>query len=140
MRVVADSNILISAVLWGGLPSALLKLERRGKIELFTSRPVLTEIDEVLRRPRFADRLAAVQRSPRAILRDLRARINQVSPADIPATARDPDDDVVLATALSARAKVIVSGDEDLLALETFRGIPILTAREFLKRHFPEIL
>jgi uncharacterized protein len=138
VRIVADSNTYISAVLWGGLPSVLLELEQRGKIELCVSRNILQEVDEVLRRPRFATRLAALRRSPAAIVRDLRARTVRVSPADIAPTARDADDDVVLATALSARARAIVSGDKDLLVLGRFRGIPILTAREFLRRFFPD--
>jgi uncharacterized protein len=139
VRIIADSNTLISAVLWSGVPSLMLELAERGKIELYTSRYILAEVDEVLRRPRFVRRLEIIGRKPAAIMRDLRAMSEEVSPADIPRTSRDPDDDVVLATALSARAKVIVSGDKDLLVLEKFRGIPILSPRQFLVRYFAEV-
>jgi uncharacterized protein len=140
VRIVADSNTLIAAVLWDGLPSLLLVLVERGKIELYTSRYILEEVDDVVRRPRFTRRLALIGRKPTAIMRELRVVCLLVSPADMPPTYRDPDDDVVLATALSARAKVIVTGDNDLLVLRKFRGIPTLLVREFLARYFPELL
>jgi putative PIN family toxin of toxin-antitoxin system len=107
VRIVADSNTLVSAVLWGGLPSVLLDLAKRGKLELFTSRYILMEVDQVMRRPHFSPRVTATGRSVAAMMRSLRLQMTRVSPADIPPTSRDPDDDVVLATALSAKARVI---------------------------------
>jgi uncharacterized protein len=51
---------------------------------------------------------------------------------------RDPNDNMILATDLAAGADVIVTGDRDLLVLQEYEGIPIVTAKEFLERYFPE--
>jgi predicted nucleic acid-binding protein len=71
-------------------------------------------------------------------MRDLRRSATLVSPADLQDVSRDPDDDVILGTALSARAKVIVTRDNDLLVLAIFRGIEILDSGDFLLKHFPD--
>ena len=140
VRVVADTNTLVSGVLWTGKPAVVLELALRGKIEHFTSKYILEETEEVLRRPKFAKRLAAIRRRVPAVMRDLRDFSTVVSPADLMNASRDPDDDVVLATAMSAKAKAIVSRDKDLLILKKFRGISIFNSAEFLERYFPNIL
>jgi uncharacterized protein len=59
------------------------------------------------------------------------------SAIDVP-DLRDPNDNMILATDLAAGADVIVTGDRDLLVLQEYEGIPIVTAKEFLERYFPE--
>lgn len=127
MRVVIDTNVLVSGLLWRGPPHALLEHARNGLVSVVTSPALLTELDEVLGRAKFEVVLARIETSRERVLAELRQLAEVLEP---PALAkpvcRDPDDDVVLALALAARADVIVSGDADLLALQAFEGIPIL--------------
>lgn len=132
MRVVADTNTVVSAFLWGGPPKAVLDAAREQRIQLFTSPALLAELEEVLGRLKFAERLARIESTPATLLRQYRALIGIVRPTVIPRASRDPDDDQVLACALAADAELIVSRDKDLLTLSPFEGIPILTAHEAL--------
>jgi len=95
---------------------------------------LIAELAEVIARPKFAQRLQAAGISAAAIVLDYSRLAEIVEPALLPEpVSRDPDDDVVLATALAARAVLIVSGDQDLLVLGTFRDIRILNAADALR-------
>ncbi|MCC6667180.1 MAG: putative toxin-antitoxin system toxin component, PIN family [Polyangiaceae bacterium] len=133
MRVVADTNTVVSAFLWGGPPRAVLDAAHEGRITLHTSPALLAELEDVLARAKFAARVRQVGSTVAEILAEFRALVAVELPATIPPTARDPDDDAVLAAALGARAVLIVTRDRDLLTLGTFRDIPILAAREALE-------
>lgn len=137
MRVVADTNTVLSAFLWGGLPKAVLDAAREGRIRLHTSPALLAELEDVLSRDKFAARIRQAGDSAADMLTAYRALVTVELPTSIPPTARDPDDDAVLACALTANARLIVSRDRDLLDLKTFRGIPILAARDALAA-FPQ--
>jgi putative PIN family toxin of toxin-antitoxin system len=70
-----------------------------------------------------------------AFLQALRDQVHLVEPDALPSpVCRDPDDDVVLATAVAARATTIVTGDDDLLVSKQYAGIAIVSARQFLER------
>ncbi|HRD78553.1 MAG TPA: putative toxin-antitoxin system toxin component, PIN family [Hyphomicrobiaceae bacterium] len=129
-RIVFDTNNLISAAISPlGKPFAAVRwIVERGRP--VTSKPLLDEVTRRLRRPR----IVRVISEPHAteLLRDFLAVALLVEPAPLPPTCRDPDDDVVLATALAAGADCIVTGDEDLLVLDPFRGIRILTPAAFM--------
>jgi hypothetical protein len=139
MRIVIDSNVAVSAMLWGGKPLAIFRLAERQKIVIHTSERLIEEFADVLNRPKFASRLELIGRAAPDLAARLRAICAIVVPAAVPQTARDPDDDQVLAAALTARAEAIVSGDKDLLTLGEFQGIPILPPADFLQRFFPDI-
>ena len=79
-------------------------------------------------------RLAAIGKSAPQVLTDYLEAIELVEPVDVPRVARDPDDDHVLACALAAGAELIVSGDPDLLVLNAYEGIPVVTAAEALRQ------
>ena len=132
MRVVADTNTVVSAFLWGGAPAAVLAAAREGRITLLTSPALLAELDEVMSREKFAARIAQVGSSVTLLLTGYRALVTPVRPAVIQPTARDPDDDHVLACALGANATLIVTRDRDLLDLGSFRDIRIVAAQEAL--------
>ena len=126
MRVLLDTNVLISAVLFRGVPRRLLDAALKGEIELITSFALLQELEEVLiDRFEFTPRIAAATRA------ELESIADVVDPVDVPRVCRDPDDDQVLAAAVDAEAKVIVSGDKDLLALNEHRSIAILSPAQF---------
>jgi putative PIN family toxin of toxin-antitoxin system len=94
---------------------------------------LLAELEDVLSREKFAARIARVGSSVPQMLAGFRALAAIVRPAPIEPTARDPDDDHVLACALGAEAVLIVTRDRDLLDLGTFRNIRILAAHEALQ-------
>ncbi len=132
MRVVADTNTVVSAFLWGGPPKAILDAAREQRISLHTSPALLAELQDVLSRDKFAARIRQVGSATTEMLAEYRALVAVERPATIPPTARDPDDDHVLACALGASATLVVTRDRDLLDLGTFRNIRILAAREAL--------
>jgi putative PIN family toxin of toxin-antitoxin system len=87
----------------------------------------------VIGRPKFAERVHAAGLSAATLVQDYARLAELVEPASLPEpVSRDPDDDVVLATALTAHADLIVSGDRDLLDLGAFRNLRILTATQAL--------
>lgn len=88
----------------------------------------------MLRRPHLAEPLAAIGQPLAQVIADYTAAVEIVVPTEVPHIARDPDDDQILACALTARANLIVSGDDDLLSLGDYEGIPILPPAQALKR------
>ena len=131
MRAVADTNVVVSGLLWQGLPRRVLDLARTGKLELFTSPALLVELEDVLGRQKFRRRLESAGVEPGELVLGYAALASVVLPTEKPAViVEDPDDDEVLACALAARAEVIVSGDRHLRSLQSFRGIRIVTAAD----------
>jgi putative PIN family toxin of toxin-antitoxin system len=131
-----DTNLLVSAVIGSGPPRQLLQAAQAGTFEFCTSEALLAELLDVLARPKFATRLAAADLSARDVVADLRLIATVVRPTDTPRVVpTDPDDDHVVAAALTCRADLIVSGDKrDLLALRSVQGIFIVNARDALDR------
>jgi len=135
MRVVLDTNILISGLLWSGPPRQILDAARRGEIELFTTQTLLDELADVLGREKFVTRLEQADVSSDTLVTGFRALATLVEPQNIPPTILDdPDDDAVLACAVASKATGIVSGDSHLLKLAKFSNIPILTAPDLLRQ------
>lgn len=130
MRVVLDSNVVFSALLWGGTPYRLLDtLRQHTDARLYTSPKLLEELADILSRPVAAKRLAQIQRHPAAILDDYLKLVEIVQPAMLAhPICRDPDDDHVIACAVAARAEILVSGDRDLLELGRHGDVRILSA------------
>lgn len=132
-RVVPDTSIVVSGLLWRGQPRRILDAARDGIIELYTSPVLLEELEDVLSREKFAARLTAANVTVQDLVYGYGALATVIEADPIePVILRDPDDDAVLACALSADAEVIVSGDNDLLDLKEHKEIRILTATEFL--------
>lgn len=136
MRIVIDTNLLVSGVISAGLPRQLVDAAKAGEFELCTSEVLLAELLDVIARSKFAARLAQAGLTPMDVVEDLRTLAVVVSPITIALVVlTDPDDDHVLAAALTGAADLIASGDKrDLLPLGSYQGIPIITAREALER------
>ena len=133
MRAVADTNIVVSGLLWHGPPRQVLDAARSGAIVLYTTREMLADLDDVLRCPKFAARLEQAAVTPDSLILGHAALTTLVPAASIgPVIAADPDDDEVLACAVSAQAEAIISGDPHLLQLGEYQGIRMLTAVQFL--------
>ncbi len=135
MRVVADTNIIVSGLLWRGLPRRVLDAARDDIIELFTCVVLLDELDDVLNRDKFAKRLetASVTAHELVLGYAALATVIEVEPIE-PVIVADPDDDAVLACALAGQCEVITSGDNHLLNLKQHQSIRILTAAELLAK------
>ncbi len=135
MRLVIDTNVLLSALLWRNTPYALLEQARNGVVTLISSPALLAELAEVLERPKFDAILAKSDTSRAQLFAKVRLLVEVIDPPPLAQpVCRDPDDDAVLALALAALADLIVSGDDDLLTLVTFEGIPIVTPAQALER------
>ena len=134
MRIVIDTNVLLSAFLWGGTPMQLIKQVRIHAVELVISPALLEEFATVIVRAKFAAVIARTTRTPTRILEQLRtlAEVVVAPPLSQP-VCRDPKDDIVLACARAASAQLVVSGDDDLLALGVFDGIPIVPVAQAIK-------
>ncbi len=110
----------------------MLEAARAQRIILLSSAVLLDELADVLAREKFADRIRRVGSTVAAMLANYRALVTLVEPLPMAPTARDPDDDAVLACALAAGADLIVTRDQDLLTLGTFRNIRILNSGDAL--------
>ena len=135
MKVVADTNTLVSGFLWDGLPARLLDAGLTSRFGLYTSAELLSELDETLRAPKFAERLTTRGYTAESLVGAFRFSCHEVvSPPRVSAPElRDSDDLHVLSCATAVPVDLIVSGDKDLLVLKSFRGIPIVTARRALE-------
>ena len=133
-RVVCDTNVILSGMLWSGAPRQVLVRIEQGKHILFTSRVLLEELDQVLKYPKFITIFVKAGVGRQDVLRWMvrHSTIVMAKPLDRPVILADPSDDCVLACALSASAEAVVSGDKHLLDIHSFRGIPILNADRFL--------
>ena len=127
MRVVADTNVLISALMFGGLPGAFLNFVLVGKLTLVISTPLLDELDEKLR-----VKFAVPESKALTVQLLLRSTARVVSPNFLLNAVPD-DDNRILECAVAGDAKFVVSGDRHLLKLRSHAGIRILTVRQFLE-------
>jgi hypothetical protein len=129
VRIVADTNTALSGLLWQGPPRQLIELARERALTLCTSLALLAELAEVIGRPKFVQRIQAAGLSAAHLVQDYARLAEIVEPVPLPeSVSRDPDDDLVLATALAAQASLIVSGDRDLLDLGACHDIRIVNA------------
>jgi putative PIN family toxin of toxin-antitoxin system len=130
-RVVVDTNVLISALLQpsGRTAEILMAIRTAGGALLFSDE-TFEELASRLMRPKF-DRYVD-QASRQEFLADLAGVADWVAIAGAVRACRDPDDDKVLETAINGEADGIITGDADLLALDPFAGMRIMTPREFL--------
>ncbi len=133
LSAVLDTNVIVSGIISGaGAPSEVLTAWRDRRWNVIISPEILREVERVLTLPKIARRYAITGQDVTDAIRLLKARAVVVpGTLTIPRTARDPDDDHILACAIEAHADHLVTGDQDLLALERFQGIPIISPRAF---------
>lgn len=128
LRVVLDANVLLSAVLFGGKPGQVLDLWRQSQFELAISPELLAEFSGKLRY-KFA--------FPDGLIAEWEAIFNERAIQSLPdyttKICRDPDDDKLLDLALAAGATYLVTGDDDLLTLETYEQVLIVKPAAFLE-------
>jgi putative PIN family toxin of toxin-antitoxin system len=134
IRAVVDTNVYISAFMFGGLPGALLDLILLRSFDTLISPVLLDELDEKLRLK------FKVSPSEAAVIRErIKVVAHLVKPNEaLSIVADDPDDDRVLECAVAGKADYIVTGDKHLLALRSFRDIDIVSVRQFMDSLEPD--
>jgi hypothetical protein len=132
---VLDTNVLISAIVFGGKPRNILERIIKGKIRLAVSESILQEVKAVLDGNKF-------QYPPQlthTIISEIEAVSELVKPKkSIKAVGKDPDDNKFLECALEAGAHFIITGDMHLLELEIYKGVRIMNPADFLREMLKE--
>lgn len=136
MKLVTDTNIAVSGLLWLGNPGRLLEAAAAGQVTLYTSPALVAELSSTLAYDKLAERVQRSGLSHRELLQRYLNVAILIQPTAVPRIVLDdPDDDQVLACALAAQADLIVSGDrKHLLPLGSYEGIDIVEATEALRR------
>ena len=132
MRVVLDTNVLVSGIFFTGPPATILAAWASRRFELVVSIEVLAEYRRV--GARLGSRYPLVDAEPLLDLVTRESRI--VDPIPVPTSAcDDPDDIMFLACAIAGHAQIVVTGDRALLRASGFQGVEVVTPREFVRRY-----
>jgi len=130
MKVVVDTNVLVSGVFFGGMPSRILEAWREKRTDVVVSPDILEECRRV--GEHLETQFTDVSLAPFLALLVMNAEI--IEPPDLPEqVSRDSDDDKFIACALAGGCHVIISGDKDLLSISGYRGVKVVAPREFLE-------
>lgn len=130
MKVVLDTNLLVSGIFWGGTPLQVLERWRLGKIHVLATESILEEYLRVI------ENISVKVRRPDLFLAWsalLPMRLDLILVKKSFRLCRDPDDNKFIDCAVAGKAEYIVSGDDDLLSLKKVMQIDIVTARKFLQ-------
>ncbi|MCM1040220.1 MAG: putative toxin-antitoxin system toxin component, PIN family [Ruminococcus sp.] len=131
MRIVIDTNVLISGIFFGGFPRKILSAVVCQKITACATTEIINEYEEIVQE--------MINRKQghinRAILSPLIKAMKIIEPVTHVEICRNPDDNKFLECAKDSHALYIVSGDKDLLVLEKFDNIPIVTAKDFFDKY-----
>ena len=134
LKVVLDTNTIISAFFWKGNEHDLFKKIEEKKIELYLSKEILDEIDEVLDRPKFKEVIENARLTKDQILNKIISISRLVFGPKLKINAcRDPKDNKFLECGVIGKVDYIVSGDKDLLSIKEYKNIRIITSKDFLK-------
>lgn len=128
MKIVIDTNVIASAIFFGGRPRELVERLVKRELSAFASPEIITEYQETLE----ALRIKYPQKAPVFPLTNIISAMQLVKPVTDVHVCRDPDDDKFISCAVDAKCLYIVSGDKDLLTVKKYKNIEILTVAEFL--------
>ena len=136
LRAVMDTNVLVSGVMWRGVPFELLRWAEKNSLVICTSLEILAEVHRVLHYPKFQQYIDNQQASPGELFAKIASlctiiQVDQV----VKGVCSDADDEKFLSCALTANVEVLVSGDRHLLNLVQYQSVRILTAREFYQEN-----
>jgi putative PIN family toxin of toxin-antitoxin system len=131
-KVVLDTNVLISAIVFGGKPREILNRIIKGQIQFAISKDILNEMEGVLSGRKF--------QYPEQVIQVIRKAVEELGEFVIPKKkvkkiVKDPDDNKILECALAAEADLIISGDIHLLELKQYKNIQIVSPSEYLKKY-----
>ena len=136
LNAVFDTNLLISGILWKGIPFQFLRWAEKGRLRVYTSLDILAEVYRVLHYPKFQQYIDNQQASPGELFAKIASLCTVVQVDQIvKGVCSDADDEKFLSCALAANVAVLVSGDKHLLDLKKYRSIHMLTALEFYEEN-----
>ena len=131
MKIVVDTNVLISGVFFGGFPRKILTSIVNKKITACATTEIINEYEEIIKE--------MIERKQghinKMILSPLINNMEIINPVSSIKLCRDPDDNKFLECAKDSHAIYIVSGDKDLLVIEKYENIQIVTAKDFCERY-----
>lgn len=131
MKIVIDTNVVISGAFFGGHPRAVLDAVLDGAVSASATADIISEYTEIAR-----EMITRKQgRYQKELLDAFIGKMEMIEPHSDFHLSRDPDDDKFINCANDAKALYIVSGDKDLLVLERFKDIEIVTAKEFCEKY-----
>ncbi len=128
-RVVIDTNIIISSVFWRGRPYEVVRRGILEEYQLVTSNAILNEVADKLR-----NKFHFPEEGNQQLINILFTHSHLIAPTSKFEVVRDKNDNKILECAFDGKADFIVTGDPDLLSLKEFKGIKIITAKEFLDK------
>lgn len=136
MKLVIDTNVLISGLLWSGTPRTAIDFCANKLAKNYVSPAILRELLVTLQKDKFSNRMRLTGATPHQSTEFILSISTVVNPNYLPdVDISDVDDLHVLACALAAEADCIISGDKHLLSLESFRNIPIMRPADFCKKY-----
>lgn len=131
MKIIIDTNVVISGAFFGGYPRKVIEAVASREVSACATAEIIDEyleiVDEMIERKQGHLR--------RDILDPFLTQTELIEARSSVSVSRDPDDDKFIACAIDAKAVYIVSGDKDLLDIERYEGIEIITAADFCRRH-----
>jgi len=134
MRVVIDTNVIVSALFFGGMPRKVLEAAVKGRVQMVCSPEIIVEYREVTERILKRATSSDAKALSASLLSLLISTAAMIQPVHQGKHCRDADDDKFVNCALSANASFLVSGDSDLLVLGQVGSVRILSARNFLEQ------
>lgn len=132
IRVIIDTNVLMSGIFWSGAPAKILEAWQQKKLKMVISPDVLDEYSRVGHI--LANKYPGVDIVPIMELVTIHSELFLPQPLSV-AVSRDPDDDKFIALAMAAKCKIIVSGDSDLLDIDRYDGVGIIKPGDFVKQY-----
>jgi len=132
MKIVLDTNVLVSGIFFSGPPADILRAWGRGKFRMVLSPEILDEYARVS--AELAEKFSGID--VQRILDLIVVHSEVCSPAPmVERVCEDPHDDMFIAAAIDSRTKIIVSGDKHLLKVSGYQGVSVITPRQFLAQH-----
>lgn len=128
LKIVIDTNVWISGLVFGGPPEYIVRLFAENTLSVVISEEIITELRRIVttKFPKFMPKLALLELSLKQDAETVKLGGLTIS------VSRDPDDNKIIETAILGDCQYIVTGDHDLLVLKTYQGVKILKPTEFL--------
>lgn len=129
MKVVLDTNVLVSGIFWGGVPEKILEQAMCENVHLYATEEIIAEYFRII------DKIGKKDKELTSQWKMLLIKTIKIIRTEIKIeTCRDPKDNMFLECAVASKAKYIISGDDDLLSMKTIEKTTIITAKEFINK------
>lgn len=133
MKVVLDTNVIVSGLLWKKTTKALFDLADKHKITVCLTPKIIDEVSQVLNYPKIHKQLESVGLTTIEIINYLLQISELYSDLNLEISLQDSSGKIFLGAAITSRAEYIITGDKHLLSLGEFEGIKIVNPRQFLE-------